>query len=88
MSHSNLYVVLGCDTKQAAVNYYRTARAIMCDAQLNLCSWSSNSTAAAIKDNTAERALSINVLGLRWIPTSDKLHLAIKPHILPNYNPI
>ena len=83
---SNLYVdniILGCDTEQATVNYYRTARAIMCDAQLNLHSWSSNSaelTAAAVKDNTAERALSVNVLG----PTSDKLHLATKPHILPH----
>ena len=87
---SNLYVdniISGCDTEQAAVNYYRTARAIMCDAQLNLRSWSSNSaalTAAAVKDATAERALSVNVLGLRWTPTSDKLHLATKPHILPH----
>ena len=86
---SNLYVdniISGCDTEQAAVNYYRTARAIMCDAQLNLRSWSSNSaelTAAAVKDNTAERALSVNVLGLRWTPTSDKLHLATNPHVLP-----
>ena len=82
---SNLYVdniISGCDTEPAVVNYYREARAIMCDARLNLRSWSSNSTeliTAAIKDNTAEKALSVNVLGLRWTPTSDKLHLATKP---------
>ena len=78
---SNLYVdnvISGCDTEQAAVNYYHTARAIMCDPQLNLCSWSS----AAIKDNMAEKALSVNVLGLRWTPTSDKLHLAAKTYLL------
>ena len=53
----------------------------MYDAQLNLHSWSSNNselTTAAIKDNTAEKALLINILGLRWNPMSDKLHLAAK----------
>ena len=89
---SNLYVdniISGCDTEQAAENYYKEARTIMCDARLNLRSWSSNSAelnAAAIKDNTAERALLVNVLGLHWTPTSDKLHLAAKPSILPHDN--
>ena len=85
---SNLYVdniISGCDTEQAAVAYYRQARTIIGEARLNLRSWSSNSaelTAAATKDNTAEGALSVNVLGLRWNPTSDILHLAEKPSIL------
>lgn len=84
---SNLYVdniISGCYTEQAAVNYYHTARAIMCDAQLNLHSWSSNSaelTTAASKYNTAEGAQSVNVLGLRRTPTLDKLYLATKPYI-------
>ena len=60
---SNLYVdniISGYDNKQAALNYYHAARAIMCDARLKLCTWSSSNagtTIAAIKDNTAERAL-------------------------------
>ena len=87
---SNLYVdniITGCDVEQDVVNYYREARAIMCDARLNLRSWSSNSvalTTIATKDNTAEKAVSVNILGLRWIPGSDKLHLAAKPSILTN----
>ena len=87
---SNLYVdniITGCDVEQDVVNYYREARAIMCDARLNLRSWSSNSvalTTIATKGNTAENAVSVNILGLRWIPGSDKLHLAAKPSILTN----
>ena len=49
----------------------------MCDTWLNLCSWSSNSAEL----NTAEGAQSVNILGLRWTPTLDKLHLATKPYI-------
>ena len=83
--HSNLYVdniITGCDKEQDVVNYYREVRTIMCDAKLNLHSWSSNSvalTTIATTDNTAESASSVNVLGLRWIPALDKLHLAAKP---------
>ena len=85
---SNLYVdniITGCDSEQVSLDYYRQARAIMDDARLNLRSWSSNSTeltTAAVKDNTAENALSVNVLGLCWSPESDKLYLAAKPSIL------
>ena len=87
---SNLYVdniITGSDVEKDVLTYYQEARAIMCDARLNLRSWSSNSaalTTTAIKDNTAEKASSVNVLGLRWIPESDKLHLAAKPSILIN----
>ena len=65
---SNLYVdnvITGCNKEQDVVNYYREARAIMCDAKLNLRSWSSNSvalTTIATTDNTAEEASSVNVL--------------------------
>ena len=82
---SNLYmdnIISGCDTEPAVVNYYREARAIMCNARLNLCIWSSNNTeltTAGIKDNTVEKATSVNVLGLCWTPTSDNFHLATKP---------
>ena len=85
---SNLYVdniISGCETEQAAVDYYRQARAIMGEARLNLRSWSSNSaklTNLANKENTAERAMTVNVLGLQWNPTSDMLCLSEKPSIL------
>jgi len=85
---SNLYVdniISGCETEQAAVAFYRQARTIMCEGRLNLRSRSSNSTelmTAATKDNTAEGALSVNVLGLHWNLTSDQLHLTEKLSIL------
>ena len=89
---SNLYVdniITGTDVEQDAVNYYREARTIMCDARLNLRNWSSNSvalTTTASKLNTAEKASSVTVLGLHWAPESDKLHLVAKPSILSNDN--
>jgi len=78
-------IIPGCKTEQAAVAYYRQARTIMCEARLNLLSWSSNSaelTTAATKDSTAEGAFSVNALGLCWNLNSDELHLAEKPSIL------
>lgn len=42
---SNLYahnIITGCNEEQHVVNYYKEARAIMCDARLNLQSWSSS----------------------------------------------
>ena len=80
---SNLYVdniISGCETEQAAVDYYTQARTIMGEARLNLRSWSSDSTkltTIANKENTGERATTVNILGLRWNPTSDMLHLRI-----------
>ena len=59
----------------------------MGDAKLNLRSWSLNSvklTIIANKENTAERAMTVNMLGLQWNPTSDKLHLSEKSSILAN----
>jgi len=75
----------GCEKEQAAVDYYRQARTIMGEARFNLCSWSSNSTkltAIANKENTAKRATTVNVLRLRWNPTSDEFHLSEKSSIL------
>jgi len=68
---SNLYIdkiISGCKMEQAIVAYYKQARIIMCEAKLNLRSWSSNSAeliTVATEDNTAEEALSVNVLELR-----------------------
>jgi len=70
----NLYVdniISGCATEQEAADYYSQAKTIMGEARLNLRNWSSNSvklTAIASKENTMERATTVNVLGLRWNP--------------------
>lgn len=84
---SNLYmdnIISGCETEQAAMNYYSEARTIMSSARFNLCSWFSNSAelkTIATQDSTADTT-SVNVLGLCWNPTTDKLSLAAKPSIL------
>ena len=85
---SNLYVdniITGGATEQAVVSYYREARSIMSSANMNLRSWSSNSIelkAIAAQDNVSDDSQSVNVLGLRWNPTTDELSLAAKPTIL------
>ena len=64
----NLYVdniISSCETVQGAADYYSQARTIMGEARLNLWSWSSNSsklTTIANKENTVERAKTVNVL--------------------------
>ena len=87
---SNLYVdnvITGGATEQAVISYYREARAIMSSANMNLhCdSWSSNSTelmTIAAQDNVSDDSQSVNILDLRWNPTTDKLSLAAKSTIL------
>ena len=87
---SNLYVdniITGGTTEQAVVSYYREARSIMSDANMNLRSWSSNSVelkAIAAQDNVIDDSHSVNVLGLRWNHTTDELSLATKPNSLPH----
>ena len=67
----NLYVdniITGCDTEDAAADYYKEARAIMTSGMFNLHRWSSNSSrlqANAVQDNTASAHSTVNVLGLR-----------------------
>ena len=68
----NLYVdnlITGCDTENAAADYYKEARAIMSSGKFNLRSWSSNSNrliANAIQDHAADDHNTVNILGLRW----------------------
>jgi transposase InsO family protein len=77
----NLYVdnlISGCDTEAEAINYYDEARSIMSQGNFNLRSWSSNSPllqARAADDSTDEKSESVNILGLQWKPTTDKLTL-------------
>ena len=84
----NLYVdniITGCTTEETTVGYYREARSIMASANMNLCSWSSNSVelkTIPARDNVSDDSQSVNILGLRWNPTTYELPLAAKPTIL------
>ena len=63
------------------VSYYREACSIMSYANMNLHSWSSNSVelkTIAAQDNVNDNSQSVNILGLRWNPTTDELSLAAK----------
>ncbi|XP_065911194.1 uncharacterized protein [Dysidea avara] len=80
-------IITGCDTEDAAVDYYKQARAIMCSGMFNLRSWSSNSNKLmtnAVQDKTADDHNTVNVLGLQWDPTNDLLSLVAKPFLLTN----
>ena len=87
---ANLYmdnVISSCETEQQAVKYYRESRTIMSSASFNLRSWSSNSAelkGIANQENTSDNNTSVNILGLRWNPTTDKISLATKSSILAN----
>lgn len=87
---ANLYVdnvITSRETEQEVMKYYRESRAIMSSANFNLRSWSSNSTELmniASQDNTSDKSKSVNVLGIRWNPTTDTISLAAKSSILAN----
>jgi len=69
-------IITGCDTEDAAVAYYKDSRATMSSGMFNLRSWSSNSnkvTANAVQDKVADDHNTVNVLGLRWNPSTDLL---------------
>ena len=80
-------IITGCDTEDAAADYYTEARTIMSSGMFNLRSWSSNSNklkANAVQDKTADDHNTVNVLGLHWDPTTDLLSLVAKPFLLTN----
>ena len=77
----NLYVdnvISGCDQELDALVYYKEARSIMNEAHFNLRSWSSNSSSLrdqAAKDGTADSNEIVNILGLKWDPSTDTICL-------------
>ena len=80
----NLYVdnvFSGCDTEDEAISYYHEARSIMRDANFNLPTWASNSSQLhkqATADNVADPSTNVNLLGLRWNPSTDIIYYASK----------
>ena len=77
----NIYVdnvISGCDQELEALDYYKEARSIMNEAHFNLRSWSSNSSSLrdqATRDGTADTNEIVNILGLKWDPSTDTLTL-------------
>ena len=77
----NLYVdhvISGCDQELEAIVCYKEARSIMNEAQFNLRSCSSNSSLLsdqAAKDGTADTNEIVNILGLKWNPSTNTIFL-------------
>ena len=69
-------IIIDSTTKQTVVSYYRKAQSIISTANMNLHSWLSNSVepkTIAAPDNVNDDSQSMNVVGLRWNPTTDEL---------------
>ena len=85
----NMYVdnvISGCDQETEVVHYYEEARSIMKEANFNLRSWATNSPLLreqTEEDQTSDSNTVVNILGLRWGPLHDTLHLTPKETILP-----
>ena len=79
---SNLYadnVVTGCDTEKGALQFYKQARSMLCEAKFNLRAWASNSKLLMkAAHGTSDESDLINVLGLSWSTATDCLALSLK----------
>jgi transposase InsO family protein len=82
---NDLYVdnfISGCDSEEEILQYYNEARSIMAEGNFNLRSWASNSKVLhtqATVDNVADKNEVVNLLGLKWTPSTDTLSLNPKP---------
>ena len=87
---ANLYVnnvITSCHTEQEAVQYYKeAARPIMSNAHFNFQRSSNSARLQAItaQEKTSDDGHSVNILGLRWNPTTDNIMLADKSLIVTN----
>ena len=76
---NDLYVdnfISGRDTEEETLQYYNESRSIIALGKFNLRSWASNSKALrhqATKQSAADPNKIVNLLGLKWDPTSDTL---------------
>ena len=75
----NLYVdnlISGGTTEENVIRYFREARDVMSKANFNLRSWASNSPELQTivqKENIADTSQMVNLLGLHWNTSSDKV---------------
>ena len=87
---NNLYVdnfISGRDTEQEILKYYNKSRSFMAEGKFNLRSRTSNSKLLqdqAASQNAADSNKVVNLLGLKWDPTSDTLTFNQRP-ISPSY---
>ena len=78
----NLYVdnlLSGCDSEEAAIQYFTEARAVLGSAGFNLRSWSSNSSSlqtTASQHQVCENKNPVKVLGMFWNTETDSIHLS------------
>ena len=81
----NLYVdnvISGTPTEELAIQYFDEARKIMSDANFNLRSWATNSQqvqAIAKNKQVIDENHIVNVLGLYWNASEDKICFIPKP---------
>ena len=70
----NLYVdnlISGCNSEKEALDYYKQARSMLCEAKFNLRLWSSNSCqlrAVTSKDQINDPNERVNLLGYDGTP--------------------
>jgi len=85
----NLYVdniISGCNSEDQVVEYYKEARTIMGQAKFNLRSWSSNSShlqSLAKPEGTADKELTVSLLGLLWSTSTDTITFSPKQFLIP-----
>ena len=85
----NLYVdniILGCNSEDQVVKYYREARTIMGQAKFNLRSWASNSNqlqSLAKSEGTADKDSTVSLLGLLWSTSTDTITFSSKQFLIP-----
>ena len=86
----NIYVdniLSGCDTEAQLVQYYTQARHIKSQANFNLWSWATNSTALqqiCTSDKSIDNNTTVHALGILKNTSTDTLSLAPKPLPLSN----
>ena len=75
-------VISGTPTEESAIQYFNEARKIMSDANFNLRSWATNSQqvqAIAKSKQVIDENHIVNVLGLYWNTSEDKICFIPKP---------
>lgn len=86
----NLYidnVVSGCNTEEAAVDYYIKSILILSNAKFNLCTWASNIPNLrniAKEHKVAETDNPVKVLGLWWNTQSDLIYPSPRSKTAPS----
>ena len=78
----NLYVdnlVSGCESEEAAIEYFTESRSALSSAGFNLRSWASNCSllqTTTLRHKVAEHNNPVKVLGMLWNTQTDSIHLS------------